>query len=370
MKHSKSLTVILVFVLLVGVLLVAAITYYNPEKSQITEEWTTYVNQRYGFSFQYPTGWKISEDVDGTGVKVQSGDMLSIEFKAQENSAFSPIGTKMGDIRYDASLGALVDTLDTPARCLPSGSLMGINETLPAVVYGGSTMSDPAYVLSAILTDENYMILVNETNTYVSNRKDAARISAGKLKIYSTFALATTIKARAPKCTASIQKASDLIDAGTAVLTALKAGDYRKLETLTSQNGLSFNVYPNLDLTKTTIVKDAVSDIPIDSTQRMWGYTDGKGDEIVLTTREYMHKYMYTADYLHAEKVVVGKTIGSGNSRNTILEDAGDRAVIAYHFSGFDSRYAGMDWTTMYLIFENENGSYRLRGIAKDNWTI
>lgn len=380
MINKRGFIISFAIVLALIAILVAGIFYFGAAKVEAPELWATYSNRAYGFSFQYPTGWKAVESPDGLSVSVTSGikgeggrgsmEALSINFTAQKNADFKPIGTKVGDIEYDDTFQALVDTIDTPARCLPSENLMGISEMLPAVVYGSSNMSDPAYVWSAVLTDEDYMILVHETNAYVADRKEAAALSAGKIKIYSTFALATTVKARSPKCTASLPKPSDLTDAGNAVLHALKSADYKKLEALTSASGLSLNLYPNLNLEKSTLAKDAVSDISIDSTQHMWGYTDGKGDEIVMTTAQFIRRYIYTADYLNAEQVATGKTLGSGNSMNTILIDAGDRAVIAYHFSGFDPKYAGIDWTTLYLIFENENGSYKLRGIAKDNWTI
>ena len=378
MNNKKGFVVSFAIVLFLIAILVAGISYFGRKQVQAPEMWATYVNSAYGFSFQYPSGWKAVESSDGLSVSITSGikgegtrgpvDALKVSFIVRKNSDFKPIGTKMGDIRYDETFGALVDALEQPVRCLPSENLMGINETLPAVVYGANNMTDPAYVWSSILTDEDYMVLVHETNAYVSDRRDAAAISAGKIKIYSTFALATTVKVRSPKCTAFLPKASDLTDAGTAVLKALESNDYKKLETLTSGNGLSLNLYPNLDLTKSTVSKNAVSDIAIDSTQYVWGYTDGKGDKIVMTTAQFIRRYFNTVSYVDAEQIAVGKTLGGGNSVNTILADAGDRAVIAYYVSGLG--FEEMDWTTLYLVFENENGSYKLRGIAKDNWTI
>ncbi len=154
------------------------------------------------------------------------------------------------------------------------------------------------------------------------------------------------------------------------VITALAARDYQKLEGLVSLNGLSLNIYPQLDFQKNLIAKNDISEIPVDTKIYLWGYTDGKGDPINLTRAEFLTKWIYSnsVDYLKAPDVAVNKKLGGGNSVNTIGEDG--RTYAAFYFSGFDPKYGGMDWTTLYLVFDFVNGEYKLRGIAKDNWTI
>ncbi len=161
-----------------------------------------------------------------------------------------------------------------------------------------------------------------------------------------------------------------LLKAGTSVLVALRDADYQKLEELTSSAGLSWNEVPNLDLKKSDVAKADVSNIPTDKTEHLFGYTDGEGAPIMLTNAAYAKKYIYTHDYFSAPEIKVNEVVGTGNSINSVIKDAGDRLVIAYHFDGFDAKYEGMDWTTLYLIFDIEKGEYKLRGIAKDNWTI
>ncbi len=162
------------------------------------------------------------------------------------------------------------------------------------------------------------------------------------------------------------------VAAAREVLGVLKARDYQKLEGLVSEDGLSLNLYPRFDAVKNIIAKSEVSLIPKDAKVYLWGYTDGKGDPINLTRAEFLTKYIYsgTIDYSKAPDVAVDKIIGSGNSLNTIEKDVNGRTYVAFYFSGFNPEYAGMDWTTMYLIFDSVNGEYKLRGIAKDNWTI
>jgi hypothetical protein len=166
-------------------------------------------------------------------------------------------------------------------------------------------------------------------------------------------------------------KEQKLISASKEVLLALKNEDYKKLETLTSKDGLSFNEYPDsLDLNRNDISKSAVSEIPTNTTKYMWGYTDGKGDEIRLTVSDYIKQWIYNRDYINAPKIVVNQiAYPQGNTPNNIATYSQGRNYVAFHFDGREE-YAGMDWSTMYLIFDEENGIYTLRGIVKANWTI
>lgn len=167
-----------------------------------------------------------------------------------------------------------------------------------------------------------------------------------------------------------ITKEHLLIQTAQNVLSALANKDYVKLAELTSPDGLTLNLYPNLDLTKIHSTKDNVSNLPNEKKVYLFGYTDGKGDPINMTTYDFINKWIYTKDYQNAPDVAVNKTLGSGNSLNSIATDIGTRDFVALHFAGFDPKYEGMDWTTIYLIFDKIGIEYKLRAIAKDNWTI
>ncbi len=154
------------------------------------------------------------------------------------------------------------------------------------------------------------------------------------------------------------------------VLATLAARNYTQLEDLVSPNGLSLSAYPNLTLTKSDVAQKDVSEIPKNTKVYFWGYTDGKGDPINLTIADFVNKYIYTHDYQKAPNIGVNKKIGQGNSTNSIDTDSAGRVFVAFNFAGFDERYSGMDWTTIYLVFDQVGDEYKLRAIAKDNWTI
>ncbi|MEI8091095.1 MAG: hypothetical protein WCG98_02340 [bacterium] len=41
-----------------------------------------------------------------------------------------------------------------------------------------------------------------------------------------------------------------------------------------------------------------------------------------------------------------------------------------YHFTGFDPQYSGMDWKSLWLVFGEENGIWKLVGVVHGQRTI
>ncbi len=342
----------------------------------------TYTNEKYGFTFNYPIKWKISESANKKSVTVESTETSSIgpnksipaysvKFSAIDPVDFGVQQTKVGEVVYDSTKKTLVDRSETPSRCLPTYLYQG--GTVPMISYGGSLMSSPAHFESAILTNKDYIILVGELSEEAGFREESG--------IISSFKFTNGVQVRLPNCKQTSQpsitvlspnEVEKLIAASKQVLVALKAKDYQKLQTLTSSDGLSLNEYPDsLDLTKNDVTQSEISKIPTNTTIKLWGYTDGKGDPINLTVGNYIDKWIYNKDYLDAPKIEVNKIMKiAGNTPNEIMTYSGGRNFVAFHFNGFDPKYSGLDWTTMYLIFDLQNGEYKLRAIVKDNWTI
>jgi hypothetical protein len=191
------------------------------------------------------------------------------------------------------------------------------------------------------------------------------------LAIVITLAITQSLEKPALKSSSTVvQGQHEAIAQAKKVLDVFAARDYEALEKLVSPSGLSMSLTPNLDLTRTHVAENDISYIPQDTQIYFWGYTDGKGDPINLSVSEFMEKYIYTQDYRQAPSVAVNTYLGSGNSLNTLVSDVGTRTYVAFHFSQINPEYAGMDWTTLYLVFDIVDGKYLLRGIAKDNWTI
>ncbi len=162
----------------------------------------------------------------------------------------------------------------------------------------------------------------------------------------------------------------DLWRTSVEIINLLSAKDYAKLEAMVSSAGLSVNDNPSLDLTKHHISKENISEIPYDSTTMLWGYEDGRGDPINVTTQAFIEQYVFSKNFLMTDSINVNRIKDGGtNNANTLLQDISGRNFVAFYYQG-DPQYPGMTWMTLYLIFDVENGAYKLRGITRNQWTI
>ena len=128
------------------------------------------------------------------------------------------------------------------------------------------------------------------------------------------------------------------------VLAAIKAKDFTRLSAyIHPQSGVRFSPYAYVDtaraqlLSATQILAFAHQDKVID-----WGSYDGSGEPIRMSIRKYIDRFVYDADFLHAEKKRVNEFIGYGNSLNNLKEVYPGCDFAEFCFSGFDPRYEGM----------------------------
>jgi len=107
-----------------------------------------------------------------------------------------------------------------------------------------------------------------------------------------------------------------------------------------------------------------------DQNVHTWGYYDGKGDDILLTSSQYYDKFIYTADFINAEIIGYNEVLSSGNMTENQFEVYKNAIVVEYYFSGFNLDLAGIDWQSLRLVFEQYEGDWKLVGIIHNQWTI
>ncbi len=174
----------------------------------------------------------------------------------------------------------------------------------------------------------------------------------------------------APKTVEFVEKDS-LMAIGEQVLLSLKNNNFEELGKYISEDGMRFSPYGYID---TTAGKKLTPDDFLNAINKKWiltwGSYDGTGDPIKLTVADYVKKFVYNADYLNAEAVGYDEVMKQGNSINNLKEIYPNHHFIDYHFSGFDQKAKGMDWTSLRLVFEKVNGEYFLVAVIHDQWTI
>lgn len=158
---------------------------------------------------------------------------------------------------------------------------------------------------------------------------------------------------------------------GAQVLALLKTHNYKELIKYFSADGVLFSPYGFIDTAKSKKLSPEDFLQAVDKKWILtWGSFDGTGEPIKLTVPSYLKKFVYNADYLSAEAVGFDEVMKQGNSLNNLEVIYPNHHFIDYFFSGFDQKYNGMDWTSLKLVFENEDGQYFLVAIIHDQWTV
>lgn len=138
------------------------------------------------------------------------------------------------------------------------------------------------------------------------------------------------------------------------------------------ERGVRFTPYSYIE-TQTNLVfqADEIATLMENTQLYTWGEYDGTGDPIDATFSDYYNKFVYDVDF--AEPNMIGNNTvvsTSGNMVNNISQAYPNESFVEFHFSGFDAQYAGMDWKSLRLVFEDVDGTWYLVGIIHDQWTI
>lgn len=156
------------------------------------------------------------------------------------------------------------------------------------------------------------------------------------------------------------------------VIEAITQKDFQKVALFVHpEKGVRFTPYtyvvPQSDI---VLQKDQIANFFQDETRYLWGYFDGTGDEIRLTPSEYYKRFIYSQDFLNAEKIGYNEVLSFGNMLENQFEIYLRPIIVEYYFSGFNPDYGGMDWRSLRLVFEEYEGIWKLVGIIHNEWTI
>lgn len=165
---------------------------------------------------------------------------------------------------------------------------------------------------------------------------------------------------------------TNLVKTALEAIELIKVGNYDQLsEMVHPLDGLYFTPYSNVDLTDNMhFTAEQLANFTTDETSYLWGYTDGEGAPINLTPKQYFEKYVFDEDFTTAPIIGRNLIIKSGNSIENVQEAFPDCQFVEFHFPGFEEQYAGMDWSTLRLVFREYEGAYKIVAIIHAQWTI
>ncbi len=155
------------------------------------------------------------------------------------------------------------------------------------------------------------------------------------------------------------------------VLNAIKTQDLITLSTFIGDQGLRFSPYEYVNIeTDVILTSDEVYHGLALSRTFIRGSQDGSGFPIDLWIGQYREKYVYDVDFINAPEVYHNQKFERGNTINTIFDVYSGKEIVEYHFPQIDPQYEGMDWRSLYLVFENIEGQRQLIWIVHGQWTI
>jgi len=135
--------------------------------------------------------------------------------------------------------------------------------------------------------------------------------------------------------------------------------------------GLRFSPYDFIDAKSYVVfTKEEVAKLNENTKVYTWGNYDGTGEPIKLSFNDYYEKFIYDVNFANPHMIGNNTIIGKGNTISNIEEVYPDGNFIEFYFSGIDPKYEGMDWRSLKLVFEQENGVWYLVGIIHSQWTI
>ncbi|NLV89251.1 MAG: hypothetical protein GX021_07825 [Tissierellia bacterium] len=156
------------------------------------------------------------------------------------------------------------------------------------------------------------------------------------------------------------------------IINSIKDKDFNKLSTFVHPSkGLRFSPYDYIDTeTSKVFTVEEVKGLVDDEQVYLWGHYDGTGDPIELNFNEYYERFIYDADFANPQVIGNNVAVSYGNAIDNSKEVYPDSHFIELHFKGLDPKYEGMDWRSLKLIFEQEDGEWYLVAIVHGEWTI
>jgi hypothetical protein len=157
-------------------------------------------------------------------------------------------------------------------------------------------------------------------------------------------------------------------------LLALRNKEMAKLSQMAHpQKGVRFSPYLSVNDSNSkdrVFTRRQLKNLYRSNRRYFWGYADGSGDPIRQTFRTYYKQYVWTYDFLKAKQVSYNVKSQRGTTLNSAFDFYPKAILVEYHHIDFESKYQGMDWQSLWLVFEKQGQTWYLVGILHDEWTI
>jgi hypothetical protein len=208
-------------------------------------------------------------------------------------------------------------------------------------------------------------IIKEDSNKVITPHKDSTSVAGDKTQ---------TANRRDTFQTITSHRDSILLQLTQDILIAIKDKNYLAVANyIDPVLGVRFSPYAYVDTVDDVILsKKKFTEQATKNKQDkiVWGVIDPTEEPINMTLKDYIQKFVYDVDFVKPEKLSVNKSIGGGNSLDNLELIYKNCSFTESFFSGFEEKYAGMDWRSLRLVFKERKGKFFLVGIVHDQWTI
>jgi len=164
---------------------------------------------------------------------------------------------------------------------------------------------------------------------------------------------------------------SQVLPLADTAIQALKDKDMTALASLAHPGkGVRFSPYSFVLPEHQSFSAEELATLLDDPNTYTWGAFDGSGEPIQMAFKDYFERFIYSKDFAGAGQVSLDQRLGQGNTIDNSREFYPEAVVVEYFIPGENPDYGGMDWQSLRLVFQQENGAWYLVGVIHDEWTI
>ncbi|BCM92375.1 hypothetical protein IAD21_04254 [Abditibacteriota bacterium] len=163
--------------------------------------------------------------------------------------------------------------------------------------------------------------------------------------------------------------ATSVLTLSRQVATLLKQNNTSALSLyVDSRRGLQFSPEAYADKKNVKLSRRQVAVARTDKKIRIWGDYDGEGGPIKLTWTGYRKRFVWPLDYTRKSQVTIN---GTPKGRSTVINNLRQ----FYPNSTFVEFYVppsskdSLDWSSLWMVWKKSGGTWRLIGIAHDEWS-
>ena len=161
-----------------------------------------------------------------------------------------------------------------------------------------------------------------------------------------------------------------LLRRALSALEALRDRDFEGLSAMAAADGVVFSPYAYVEESAVKLDAAQLAALNVEDTF-MWGIYDGSGDPIDLTVAEYFDRFVYEKDYMNETTLIgIDTLVQTGNTLINLEEAFPNARFIEFAVPGTHPDYGGIDWGSLRLVFQIEDGEFMLAGVVHDQWTV